>query len=59
VYRYEKKSHTWSELPYIAELSDGTGWNQPKHYSTIHLADVDGRDSPMFLISIEFRVKVR
>ncbi|MGI9073322.1 MAG: FG-GAP repeat domain-containing protein [Bryobacteraceae bacterium] len=43
VYRYEKKSHRWSELPSITELSDGNDWDQPKHYSTIHLADVDGQ----------------
>ncbi|MFL6353570.1 MAG: FG-GAP repeat domain-containing protein [Bryobacteraceae bacterium] len=43
VYRYEKKNHSWSELPSIAELGDANGWDKPKHYSTIHLADVDGR----------------
>jgi hypothetical protein len=43
VYRYEKKSYKWSEISSITELSDGNGWDQPKHYSTIHLADLDGR----------------
>jgi hypothetical protein len=43
VYRYEKNSHRWSELPPITDLSDAGGWDQAKYYSTIHLADVDGR----------------
>src|SRR5205085_10174512 len=43
VYRYEEKSRSWSELPRIVELSDANGWDEPKHYSTIRLADVDGR----------------
>ncbi len=43
VYRYEGKSRSWSELPRIIELSDANGWDQPKHYSTIHLADIDGQ----------------
>jgi hypothetical protein len=43
VYRYEKKSHKWSELLPLTELSDANGWDQPKHYSTIHLADIDGQ----------------
>ena len=43
LYSYEKKSHRWSELPSIADLSDGNGWDQPKYYSTIRVADVDGR----------------
>ena len=42
-YRYERKTHTWSPLAGIPELNDSNGWDRPERYSTIQLADVDGR----------------
>jgi hypothetical protein len=41
-YRFDKQTNTWSPLSKIAELSDADGWDQPQHYITIQLADVDG-----------------
>ena len=42
-YLYEERTHSWLELPLISDLSDANGWDQAKYYSTIRLADVDGR----------------
>ena len=42
-YRYEAKADNWSLLSSIPELNDGDGWNRPERYSSIHLADIDGR----------------
>jgi hypothetical protein len=42
-YRYEQKTRTWSPLADLPELNDSAGWDQPERYSTIQLADIDGR----------------
>jgi hypothetical protein len=50
VYHYEGKTHTWSEVAGIFELSDSGGWHQPERYSTIQLADIDGQPGAEFAI---------
>jgi hypothetical protein len=42
MYRFNARTHTWSAAAAIPELNDADGWDQPEHYSTIQLADVDG-----------------
>ena len=43
MYRYNKKTHTWCPGGFIPELNDSAGWDMPERYSTIQLADIDGR----------------
>jgi hypothetical protein len=49
VFRYDCKKHQWRELgahasvrPFADADASGTDWTQPKHYSTIQLADLTG-----------------
>jgi hypothetical protein len=43
MYRYNKTTHTWCPAGFIPELTDSAGWDMPERYSTIQLADIDGR----------------
>jgi hypothetical protein len=42
VWQFNPQNQAWIGLPDGPPLSDAAGWNEPKYYSTIQLADIDG-----------------
>jgi hypothetical protein len=42
VWNFDPSNNTWSRLPDGPNWSDAGGWDQPKYYSTIQTADING-----------------
>jgi hypothetical protein len=42
VYHWNRATHLWDAVSLDGPMSDKDGWDQPQHYLTIQLADIDG-----------------